>query len=66
VDQTDGLSNVEHQVAQALEDGRCTAPYLADELDYSHQYIHETLAGLVDKGIAKRVHTGLYAINTEK
>jgi DeoR/GlpR family transcriptional regulator of sugar metabolism len=54
------LGPADEKMLDLLKQGRVTAPYAAEETDYSLQYARETLKRLVEHGHALKVHTGLY------
>lgn len=58
----DSLSPADEAVLDMLHEGRVTAPYASEELDYSLQYVRDVLARLVEHGHAQKVHTGLYEL----
>jgi len=56
------LSPADEAVLDLLREGRVTAPYAAEEADYSLQYVRDVLARLVEHGHVRKVHTGLYEL----
>ena len=48
-----------------LRDGRVTAPYVADEIDASQEYVRSRLKRLVEHGHAQKVYTGLYELTDD-
>lgn len=58
------LTGADHEIIEMLADGRCTVGYLAEELTYSRQHIHNRLNVLVAAEYVKKRHdpTGLYEL----
>ena len=61
----DDLSPAARATVELLREGRVTAPYVADETDYSLQYIREQLATLEDHGHAEKIYDGLYELQND-
>ena len=61
------LTDADHAILDWLSEGRCTAGYLADEIDYSRQHVHNRLNVLVAAEYVDKVHepTGLYELRTD-
>lgn len=61
------LTDADDAILDRLSDGRCTVGYLADELEYSRQHIHNRLNVLLAAEYVDKVHgpTGLYALRTD-
>lgn len=56
------LLGVDQQILDQLEEGRANAPYLAEQLDYSKQYVRERLAILKSEGFIVTLGHGLYSL----
>lgn len=58
------LTEADHEIIGLLTAGRCTVGYLAEELDYSRQHIHNRLNVLVAAEYVEKRHdpTGLYEL----
>jgi DNA-binding IclR family transcriptional regulator len=61
------LTDADEQILDNLSRGRCTVGYLADEIDYSRQHIHNRLNVLLAAEYVRKVHdpTGLYELGTD-
>lgn len=59
---TEDLLDVDQQIIDELENGRANAPYLAEQLDYSKQYVRERLAMLKNEGFVVTLGYGLYSL----
>ena len=58
----DQLTDTDEQLLELLSEGRVTAPYAADELDASQEYVRSRLRRFVEHGHAQKVYTGLYEL----
>jgi predicted HTH transcriptional regulator len=58
----DDLSPAQKQSLELLREGRVTAPFVAEQADYSLQYIREELTDLVKHGHVSKIHDGLYEL----
>jgi hypothetical protein len=58
----DDLGPADKALLDVLQDGRVTAPYAAEEADYSLQYVRDRLGRLVEHGNARKVYEGLYEL----
>ena len=58
----DQLTDTDEQLLELLSDGRVTAPYAADELGASQEYVRSRLRRFVEHGHAQKVYTGLYEL----
>ncbi|WP_254535256.1 ArsR family transcriptional regulator [Halomarina litorea] len=58
----DDLGPADRAMLDLLHEGRVTAPYAADETDYSLQYTRDVLGRLVEHGHARKVYEGLYEL----
>lgn len=58
------LTEADHAIVKMLADGRCTVGYLAEELTYSRQHIHNRLNVLLAAEYVEKRHegTGLYEL----
>lgn len=56
------LNPTDHAILDMLQQGRCTAAYIAEEYDYTRQNVRNRLNRLVEHGYVHRVHKGLYEI----
>lgn len=58
----DDLGPADRALLDLLNEGRITAPYAAQEADYSTQYVRDRLARFVEHGNARKVYQGLYEL----
>jgi predicted ArsR family transcriptional regulator len=58
----DDLGPADEAILEMLQDGRVTAPYVAEETGYSLQYVRDRLSRLVEHGNAQKVYEGLYEL----
>lgn len=56
------LNTADERILEALEDGRANPSLLADELDYTRQYVHSRLQLLVAAERVEKVGYGLYEL----
>ncbi|WP_336326912.1 helix-turn-helix domain-containing protein [Halovenus sp. HT40] len=58
------LTEADYAILEMLAGGRCTVGYLAEELDYSRQHVHNRLNVLVAAEYVEKRHdpTGLYEL----
>lgn len=59
------LAPVDEAILDLLHEGRITAPYASEEIDYSKQYVHERLNRLVEHDMVRKVHRGLYELKSD-
>lgn len=59
---TEDLSPAQEATLQMLQEGRVTAPFVAEETGYSLQYIREQLRDLIKHGHVEKIHDGLYEL----
>ena len=59
------LAPVDEAILNLLHEGRITAPYASEETDYSKQYVRERLRRLVEHDVIRKVHKGLYELNSD-
>ena len=62
----DDLSNVEEEILEMLEEGRCTPAYIADEINRSQEYVRGRLRELNRLGLVDDIHRGLYELTTDE
>lgn len=58
----DDLGPADEALLDLLNEGRVTAPFAAEEADYSLQYVRDRLNRLVEHGNAEKVYEGLYEL----
>ncbi|QLG49643.1 MarR family transcriptional regulator [Natrinema halophilum] len=58
----DDLGPADEKLLDMLNEGRVTAPFVAEETGYSLQYVRDRLGRLVEHGNARKVYEGLYEI----
>lgn len=56
------LNRADKRILQALQDGARNPSWLADELDYSRQYVHQRLQLLVAAEYVRDLGHGLYEL----
>jgi hypothetical protein len=56
------LGPADEALLDMLNEGRVTAPYVANETGYSLQYVRDRLGRLVEHGNARKVYEGLYEL----
>jgi len=61
----ENLTGADESLLQMLADGRVTAPYAADELDLSQEYVRSRLKRFVEHGHARKVYAGLYELTDD-
>jgi DNA-binding IclR family transcriptional regulator len=54
------LNPADQRILEVLEDGARNPSFLADELDYSRQYVHQRLQVLVEADLVDNLGHGLY------
>jgi len=59
------LSPAQRESLRLLREGRVTAPYVAEQADYSLQYVREELTDLVNHGHVRKIHDGLYELTDD-
>lgn len=62
MDATD-MRDADWAIIDVLREGRANAPYIADQADYSAQYIRERLGRLKEDDVVVALGYGLYAVN---
>ncbi|MCG1002877.1 MULTISPECIES: helix-turn-helix domain-containing protein [Halobacterium] len=60
---THELNRADKRILRALEDGVRNPSWLADELEYSRQYVHQRLQLLVAAEYVENLGHGLYELN---
>ena len=58
----DDLGPADEKLLDMLNEGRVTAPFVAEETGYSLQYVRDRLGRLVEHGNARKVYEGLYEL----
>lgn len=58
----DQLTDTDQAILRLLRGGRVTAPYVAEELDKSLEYVRSRLRRFREHGHVERVHQGLYEL----
>jgi DNA-binding IclR family transcriptional regulator len=58
------LNPADERILDALEDGTRNPSWLADELDYTRQYVHQRLQRLVEADLVANLGHGLYELRT--
>lgn len=61
----DDLAPADRALLQLLADGRITAPFAADQTEYSTQYLRDRLGRLVEHGHVEKVYEGLYELTDD-
>ncbi|MFW6435707.1 MAG: MarR family transcriptional regulator [Halovenus sp.] len=61
----DQLNPTDESILQMLDDGRVTAPFVAEEQDKSLEYVRSRLTRLVEHEHVQRVHDGLYELTDD-
>lgn len=61
----DNLTKTDEEILEMLREGRVTAPFVADELDASQEYVRSRLKRFVEHGHAQKVYTGLYELTED-
>jgi len=56
------LSQIDKDILDILEEGRCTRKHLADRLDVTGQYIYERVTILIRLGVVEKIHDGFYEL----
>ncbi|WP_277521347.1 MarR family transcriptional regulator [Natrinema salsiterrestre] len=56
------LGPADEKLLDMLNEGRVTAPFVAEETGYSLQYVRDRLGRLVEHGNAVKVYEGLYEL----
>nr|WP_272931413.1 helix-turn-helix domain-containing protein [Halobacterium noricense] len=57
------MNRADKRILRALEDGVRNPSWLADELEYSRQYVHQRLQLLVAAEYVENLGHGLYELN---
>ena len=63
---TEELRDVDWAIIDQLREGRNNAPNIADELDYSGQYIRERFGFLKRGGVIQSIGSGIYELVPEE
>jgi len=59
---THDLNPADERILDALEEGARNPSYLAEELDYTRQYVHQRLQVLVGADLVQNLGHGLYEL----
>ena len=62
----ENMRDADWAIVEVLREGRANAPLIADEKDYSAQYIRERLGRLKEDGVVRSLGHGLYELDEEK
>ena len=63
---SDDMRDADWAIVEVLSHGRNNAPNIAEETDYSKQYIRERLKRLSDEGIVINIGSGIYELVSEE
>lgn len=58
----DDMRSVDWAIIEVLREGRANAPYIAEQADYSAQYVRERLGRLKQDSIVEPLGYGLYEV----
>lgn len=58
----DQLTDTDKAILEMLREGRVTAPFAADRLDKSLEYVRSRLVRLMEHNHVERIHDGLYEL----
>lgn len=58
----DQLTPTDEEILNMLQDGRVTAPYVAEQQDKSLEYVRSRLVRFMEHDHVTRVHDGLYEL----
>lgn len=58
----DQLTPTDEEILDLLQEGRVTAPYVAEKLDKSLEYVRSRLVRFMEHEHVIRVHEGLYEL----
>lgn len=56
------LRDIDEDILDLLEEGRCTRQFLASELDVTGEYIYQRVDILIKLGIVEKIHDGFYEL----
>lgn len=59
------LRDIDVEILEMLEEGRCTRQYLAQNLDVTGEYIYQRVDPLIQLGVVEKLHDGFYELNEE-
>lgn len=59
---SDQLTDTDDQILSMMQEGRVTAPFVAEEIGASQEYIRSRLRRLVEHDHARKVYKGLYEL----
>jgi len=61
----DQLTATDEQLLDLLAEGRVTAPFAADEIGASQEYVRSRLRRFVEHDHARKVYAGLYELTED-
>lgn len=56
------LRDIDEEILDLLEEGRCTRQFLASELDVTGEYIYQRVDLLIKLGVVEKIHDGFYRL----
>lgn len=59
------LREIDVEILEQLEEGRCTRQFLAEQLDVTGEYIYQRIDPLIQLGVVNKLHDGFYELNPE-
>lgn len=59
------LRDIDVEILELLEEGRCTRQHLADELDVTGEYVYQRIDPLIQLGVVHKIHDGFYELEDE-
>lgn len=59
------LREIDVEILEMLEEGRCTRQYLAEELGVTGEYIYQRIDPLIQLDVVTKLHDGFYELNEE-
>jgi len=61
-DDDEDLTPADRELLTLLREGRITAPFAADQTEYSLQYIRDRLGRMVEHENVEKIYDGLYEL----
>lgn len=61
-DNDEDLTPADRELLTLLREGRITAPFAADQTEYSLQYIRDRLGRMVEHENVEKIYDGLYEL----